>query len=150
MIGLSDFYLKYPYKCYDYSQRTRPYVSKKECDCNHIFNLTHKQYKLIVQTYFKYLFLYLRSGLIYKMPFRMGRLQLVKYRGGYYDYDKEKFYKNDYMFNNKFVIKWDRRPLYANMKRRYWWTLKLSKKSWLDIFNWIQESPSRIKTFEDK
>lgn len=81
-ITLRDFYLKYPYKCYDVNSTTIPipYIKREEVKCSDEFSRTFKEYSEICDVIFDEIQNNLIEGTQYKLPNRMGILQMLKYK----------------------------------------------------------------------
>lgn len=131
-ITLRDIYLQYPYKCIDPNLKgvPIPYVKKSDIS-THNDKLTFKEWKTIITIYLKHLFFYLiKSGLPYKLPHQMGRLQIRKrkclrrtnwYRSKKIDKDFNIIvnHKNLHTFGYSPRIKWYRKGI--NMKYKGLW-----------------------------
>ncbi len=146
-VTLKDFYLNYPFKCY--GGNTRVYIKQEDERCNEHYSLNYKEYKTIMNTYFKYIILYLRSGLVYRLPKHLGRLYIGTYKGGYYDYNDKAFYRNEYKFRKKFILKWDKNYKFTKFSNKAYWKAKFTKTSWSFINDWIEKLPSRIKNYTE-
>lgn len=144
--GLISFYKLYPHKCQILKGNTipLPYVKKQDIDCNNSNSLTYREYINYSTVYFKYLTLYLRSGLPYKLPCYLGSIEMANYRGGYYDHNDSKFDSNDYLGNQKFILKWVRG---RNTRNLHFWKIQFTRKKWRSLFKWIEENPSRLNKY---
>lgn len=79
-ITLADLYLHYPYKYWDKTSKTiprKPYVPIKDIS-DHVYKLDFKTWKLIIMTYLEFLFKFIFDGFIFRMPYSLGSLKIVK------------------------------------------------------------------------
>lgn len=81
-ITLKDFYLRYPHKCYNLQSTTIPvpYVKKDDLDCDDKHTKTYQEYTEVVSTILDEIQNVLLEGNPYKMPLKMGTLQMFKYK----------------------------------------------------------------------
>lgn len=116
-----------------------PYVTKdfykeyiKDKDKDSIYDVDYKTYVYIVETYYKALVEYVLNGGVYKLPFKMGNLLIVKYRPrkrtatntpidwfNTVKYGKLIRHTNDHSNYFKFLINWDKKSCRVINKTLY-------------------------------
>lgn len=137
-----NFYLDYPHKCRRFDTNTveLPYFPKAELDCDHPYSLRYKEWREIVDTYFEYVIDYMLNGQKYRMPARLGYLELQKFKGGGIDYQRLKKEGKVYRHTNRHskgyrvILKWLRGYSHgAVIKHQYLWRINFSKLVWRKI-----------------
>lgn len=146
-ITLRDIYLGYSYKFRDIESKTIPipYFPKDQIT-QHTHSLTYKEWKKIIQIYLKHLVLYLlTTGFKFKIPSRLGILQLKKYKSkSTPDWGKTRevyghtnvkpiMFKNTHTQGYKPIIKWYREGQNAKFKFKWYWRFNFTKKVWKTI-----------------
>ena len=97
-LKINDLFLMYPYKYYPPSNTVYiPYIPKTQQISDHKYSLTKWEYKDIIQTYFKYLTIYLLDGNEFRMPNFMGTLKMKKYKSRWVHWH----YKNKNLKNSQ-------------------------------------------------
>lgn len=158
-ITLKDFYLKYPYKCYDINSSTIPvpYVKKNELECGHEFTKTYQEYFEIADTIFSEIQNTLLEGSPYKLPKRMGTLQMFKYktlRKVIFVTDEtgkkiRKRIKSPHTGDHYPVLKWLRSYKECVMWTRWHFTIKIMSLFSDRIREKITKTPSIIYQYSD-
>lgn len=155
-ITLQELYQKgYTYPCWDLELLNknivpRPYVPISKLKCDHEYALDFYKWREIVDTYLKYLLLYLRTGKEFKLPFFMGFLQLRRYKGGGHDwqywkkYKVLRKYKNVHTQGYRPVIKWYRHTKHCRLNKRWHWKIDLTPKAWSEYSDWLMKDFTRI------
>jgi len=136
IITTLDLYKEYEYKCQDHYGKTIPvpYIKKQDLICDHKYSLDYPTWRLIIDTYVKYVKEYLYQGLAFKLPHRMGNLQIIKTKKGYIDYTKDVLSKNGKLnitpnthtdgYRGK--IHWDRYNNNCSLKYKWLFKVKLT------------------------
>lgn len=148
-VTLRELYLGYSFKFRDVTSKTIsvPYFKKSEIS-NHKYKLTYKEWKNIIVCFFKYLSLYLLTGLEYKIPSRLGKLQLRKIRSKKVpDWNKTRevygttkgvtpiYHKNLHTNGFRPLIKWYRQGQNGKFKYKWYWRFNFTKKTWKSLSN---------------
>ncbi len=84
-VTLSEIYLHYPHLWRDLTSKTiprKPYVPVNKVS-NHPYKLGFNEWKNVIDVYMDEVFNYLLQGFLFKMPFNMGNLRLIKYKYTY-------------------------------------------------------------------
>lgn len=152
-ITLKDFYKEYPYPCYDVTSNTvpmAPYISKSKVVCDNKYSLSKREWMLIVKSYLKHLSLYILSGNVFKMPERMGLMEVRKYKAKKVDVQaslkakKRVYHKNLHTGGYTIVWKWFRGSSQSSLLYKWHWEIRPMKKLNQLVNKFLKGDPSRI------
>jgi hypothetical protein len=90
-VTLQEMYIKYPYKWKDINSATvpLPYFPAKDITDTE-YSMSYKQWKTLVNLYFKLVIEYMQEGLAYDLPQNLGNLHVKKVKGSGIDWDATK------------------------------------------------------------
>jgi hypothetical protein len=161
-VTLRELYLGYSLKTRDIESKTIPvpYFPKSEIT-THKHSLTYKEWKRIILIYFKHLVFYLmETGFSYKIPSRLGLLQIRKYKSKKIpDWGKTKevygttkvkpiYYKNTHTSGYRPIIKWYRSGQEAKFKYKWYWRFNFTPKSWSTVSKAIFSKLTLINKYQ--
>lgn len=157
-ITLKDFYLRYPYKCYDVNSKTIPvpYIKKDEMECSNEFTRTFQEYSEICDVILDEIQNSLIEGSPYKLPNRMGILQMLKYK----TYRKIIFENKNGVRTRKRVkspatgeyyplLKWIRSNKVSAMWTKWHFKIRIMSKFSKKIGAKISKQPSILNRYSD-
>lgn len=151
---LKDVYLGYSHKWMDVKSNTIPvpYFSRKEIS-NHEFKLSYKEWKVIIESYLKNLFLYIFDGNVFPIPHGLGFLSLTKTKRKMIDRKASAKVKSPVA--RKMLHTYGHKPrLYWNTKRsdlRYksFYKFLLVRPLWSKMMDLYEEDGSQILKLKD-
>lgn len=151
-IGYKDLYRDYPFKCQLLITNTvpDPYIKKEDQNCDSEYRLTYLEWKKIIDLYVEYVIDYLKTGDVFKLPFRLGNLRLIQ--------NPKKFFLN---FNTGkeerrttpigFYLLWKRQSKDNGLFTHKWnWRVRLGKYAWRYLDNYFTENPSKLNNLHKK
>lgn len=111
-VSLAELYMRYPHIWRDVNSKTiprKPYVPVKDIS-DHPYKLSFQKWKEVILVYMDELFKYLMEGYLFKIPFNMGNLRMVKYKYSYPNKNPELFkwcrrYSDGYYFKLKWLTR---------------------------------------------
>lgn len=156
-ITLQDIYLLYPYKTRKIVGKTVPvpYFPKSEIT-EHEYSKEYKEWKRCIEILLKNLRLYLLTGMKYRIPNRMGNLQIRKCKSAglsFAHYRKTGEWKK--MDNRQWkgyrpLLKWDRNaPDGTALKFKRAWAFDFTDTAWGEVMSILNKDFSYINRFID-
>lgn len=151
---LKDIYLGYTHKWMDVNSKviTRPYFSKKEIS-NHKYKLGYKEWKVIIKSYLKNVFLYILDGNVFPIPHGLGLLSINKTRRKLID--KKASVKAKTPVARKMMHTYGFKPrIYWNVKRsdlkyKSFYKFYFVRPLWTKMMDIYEEDGSQILKLKD-
>lgn len=119
-----------------------PYIKAKDVVDNHEYSLDYEQWLSVITTYIELIAEDLKQGLKFKMPNRLGYLQIVKFKTNKLinlcvttKHKKIVYYNNLMTENHFFKLKWHRQGTTASMKFKWHWSLKSNALLLKDLYD---------------
>lgn len=155
---IKDFYMQYPYKINIKVGKNTipdPYVKKEDIVYNE-YSLDFHKWRAIVERYFELMRECLETGDKFKIPHRVGYLQIQKYKfQKHVDRLRSTKEKKIYIYRNgldNYVLRiiWLRNNKEASMKYKWHWKLKANAKFMRGVYIQCEKDYGKINKFNDK
>ena len=157
--GLACIYEHYPYKKRHKPSVTRPAITGWEFNPDHELSLNWSEWKILTHIYLKLLGEFLLSGMVIKLPVKMGIFKLYKYKypetkqrpdfGHFYKTGEWIPYKNNHTNGYGPIIEWNRKRGQADFRRKWFWMLRLNRAYKKKLSKAIMDNPSLLFSYDD-
>lgn len=159
--GLAAIYNFYPYKKRHKKNITRPTITGWEFNEDHELSLNWSEWKILTEIYLRLLGEFLMSGMVVKLPAKMGIFKLYKYKypnatkrldfNHYHETGEWKTlsYNNNHTNNYGPIVQWNRQKGQADFRRKWFWMLRLNRQYKKKLSDAIMDNPSLLFAYDD-
>jgi hypothetical protein len=159
--GLATIFEHYPYKKRHKPSITRPTITGWEFNSDHELSLSWSEWKILTHIYLKLLGEFLMSGMVVKLPAKMGMFKFYKYK---YPESRQVLdfqhyhntgewttlsYNNNHTNNYGPIITWNRNKGQADFRRKWFWMLRLSRPYKKKLSKAIMHNSSLLFSYDD-
>lgn len=156
---LKDLYELYPHKKRHPPNVTRPPTKHWTYDPEHELALNIVQWRTLTKIYLTLLGKFLLSGQPVLLPNKMGIFKMFKYKypetkqrpdfGHYHKTGEWRPYKNNHTNGYGPIVEWNRGRYQADLRRKYYWMIRLNRNFKKYLSKKIIENPSMLFAYDD-